>query len=80
METSASLMLLEWEMIVENGGGSAEVEAHGQMIKVTADIISRTAFGSSYEKGKKVIEYQLELGKILSQRLNSAFSSLPGYR
>lgn len=73
-------MLGEWEKIVGEGGGSAEVEAHQHIVKVTADIISRTAFGRSYDEGKKVVAYQDTLAKIVSLRIQSVFASFPGYR
>ncbi|KAK7374921.1 hypothetical protein VNO80_08364 [Phaseolus coccineus] len=37
-------------------GGQTEVEIGHYMTKLTADIISRTEFGTSYQKGKKIFD------------------------
>jgi hypothetical protein len=50
------------------------------MTHVTADIISCTAFGSSYEKGKKVFEQQVALINLIGQRRRQRFGAMPGYR
>jgi cytochrome P450 len=46
-------------------GGSVEVEMQKHMMDVTSDIISRTAFGGSYERGKKVFEQLCTLTKLM---------------
>jgi hypothetical protein len=61
MEKCASSMVDEWEKKLRDGGGHVELEVGDYMTHVTADIISHTAFGSSYEKGKKVFEQQVAL-------------------
>jgi PHYB activation tagged suppressor 1 len=78
MEKSASSMANEWEEKVKDGGGCVELEVSPYTANVTADIIAHTAFGSSYEKGRKVFEHQLSLLNLTFQRLK--FSTIPGYR
>jgi hypothetical protein len=78
MEKSASSMANEWEEKVKDGGGCVELEVSHYMANVTADIIAHTAFGSSYEKGRKVFEHQLSLFNLTFQRL--IFLTIPGYR
>jgi hypothetical protein len=51
MEKSVSSMVDEWEKKVRDGGG--QVGAY--MTHVMTDIISHTAFGSSYEKRKESV-------------------------
>jgi hypothetical protein len=80
MEKSASSMVDEWEKKVRDGGGHVELEVGAYMTHVTADIISLTAFGSSYEKGKKVFEQQVALINLLGQRRRQRFGAMPGYR
>ncbi|KAH8952995.1 hypothetical protein BDL97_08G001200 [Sphagnum fallax] len=78
MEKNASSMANEWEEKVKDGGGCVELEVSHYMANVTADIIAHTAFGSSYEKGRKVFEHQLSLLNLTLQRLK--FITIPGYR
>jgi hypothetical protein len=78
MEKCASSMANEWEEKVKDGGGCVELEVSHYMANVTADIIAHTAFGSSYEKGRKVFEHQLSLFKLTLQGLQ--YFIIPGYR
>ncbi len=80
MEKCASSMVDEWEKKVRDGGGHVELEVGAYMTHVTADIISHTAFGSSYEKGKKVFEQQVALINLIDQRRRHRFGAMPGYR
>jgi hypothetical protein len=80
MEKSASSMAHEWEKKVRDGGGNVELEVGDYMTSVTADIIALTAFGSNYEKGKKVFEQQVTLMNLTDQRVKQQFSAIPGYR
>ncbi len=78
MEKCASSMANEWEEKVKDGGGCVELEVSHYMANVTADIIAHTAFGSSYEKGRKVFEHQLSLFNFIFPKLK--FFIIPGYR
>ncbi|CAM6033945.1 unnamed protein product [Sphagnum compactum] len=60
MVKCASSIADEWEMRVQHDGGCVELEVGDYMRYVTADIIAHTAFGSSYEKGRKVFDQQLK--------------------
>jgi cytokinin trans-hydroxylase len=80
MEKSASSMVDEWEKKMKDGGGNVELEVGDYMTHVTADIIARTAFGSNYEKGKKVFEEQITLLDLTDQRNKQRFTAIPGYR
>ncbi|XP_048555198.1 cytochrome P450 709B1-like [Triticum urartu] len=60
MSDCAGSMMSEWTAKMEKGG-SVEIELSHQFEELTADVISHTAFGSSYEQGKKVFLAQKEL-------------------
>uniref|UniRef100_A0ACD5ZKM5 Uncharacterized protein n=1 Tax=Avena sativa TaxID=4498 RepID=A0ACD5ZKM5_AVESA len=60
-------------------GGVARVENVGQEFgELTADVISHTAFGSSYREGKEVFLAQRELQYIVFSTMNNAGLPLPG--
>ncbi len=80
MDQSASSMVDEWEKKVKDGGGNVELEVNDYMAHVTIDIIARIAFGSNYEKGKKVFEEQVALLDLMDQRDKQQFSVIIGYR
>ncbi|XP_044964748.1 cytochrome P450 709B1-like [Hordeum vulgare subsp. vulgare] len=60
MSECAGSMMSEWEAKMDKGG-SVEIDLSSQFEEITADVISHTAFGSSYEQGKKVFLAQREL-------------------
>ncbi|XP_057969772.1 cytokinin hydroxylase-like isoform X2 [Malania oleifera] len=58
--------------------GETEVEIGEYMTRLTADIISQTEFGSSYEKGKKIFQLLTHLQHLCAQA--SRHLCLPGSR
>jgi hypothetical protein len=64
---------------VKDSGSHAKLEVGDHMTHVTADIIAFTAFGSNYEKGKKVFQQQVALINLMGQRNRQRFSAIPGY-
>ncbi|KAF2558281.1 hypothetical protein F2Q68_00017726 [Brassica cretica] len=58
-------MISKWERLVREQGSSAEIDVWPYLEDVTSDAISRTAFGSSYEEGKRIFELQEEQGRRL---------------
>jgi len=65
---------------VKDGGGNAKLEVGDYMTHVTTDIIARTAFGSNYEKRKKVFEEQVTLLDLTNQRNKQQFNAIPRCR
>ncbi|KAK9089302.1 hypothetical protein Scep_028384 [Stephania cephalantha] len=63
---------------VSSNNGTFELDVWPEIQKLTVDIISRTAFGSSYEEGLKVFQLQTELAKLLHKVLPFLF--IPGFR
>ncbi|KAC9216385.1 hypothetical protein E3N88_46173 [Mikania micrantha] len=73
---SCSEMSSKWEGITK--GRSCEVDVYPYLQTMTSDVISRTAFGSSYEEGRKIFELQLEQQKLVTQVAQSMY--IPGSR
>ncbi|KAK9085341.1 hypothetical protein Sjap_025752 [Stephania japonica] len=74
---SSSAELVEgWEKLVSNG--SSEVDVCPYIQKLTADVISKTAFGSSYEGGRRIFQLQSEQAKLIVEVMPFLF--IPGFR
>ena len=69
MLESAEPMLRKWEeSIVAQGGSVAEIEVDEDLRGVSADVISRVCFGSSYAKGREVFSKLRSLQKTISKQ------------
>ncbi|KAJ6795179.1 cytochrome P450 72A15-like isoform X1 [Iris pallida] len=66
-----------WDELV-GPGGSCEVDVWPELQSFTGDVISRTAFGSSYEVGRRIFQLQGEQAELLIQ--SSRYMHIPGYR
>lgn len=70
-------MINKWEMVVAETG-SGELDAWLDLTKLTADVISRAAFGSSYEEGQRIFELLKEQTDLALLMIHSLY--IPGYR
>lgn len=78
MVDSTTLMLRSWESTISNQGGLADIEVDEELRSLSADIISRCCFGSSYYKGKEIFSMLKALQKSMSK--GSLFVGVPGLR
>ncbi|CDP15973.1 unnamed protein product [Coffea canephora] len=75
--SSASEMLSKWEERV-SPEGSCELDVWPYLQTLGADSISRTAFGSNYEEGRRIFELQMEQAQYAVRATRSVY--FPGLR
>ncbi|KAK9063729.1 hypothetical protein SSX86_017601 [Deinandra increscens subsp. villosa] len=68
INSSCSDMIHKWELLTAEAG-STEVDVWPYIDNLAGDVISRTAFGSSYEEGKKIFQIQKEQIDLMFQLL-----------
>ncbi|KAH7849855.1 hypothetical protein Vadar_023946 [Vaccinium darrowii] len=76
-DTSCSEMISKWENMVSTQG-FCEVDVWPFLQTMTSDVISRTAFGSNYEEGRRIFQLQAEQAGYTIQTLTSVY--IPGWR
>lgn len=68
ISSSCSDMINKWKLLTAKDG-STEVDVWPYIDTLAGDVISRTAFGSSYEEGKKIFRIQKEQIDLIFQLL-----------
>ncbi|KAL1289488.1 hypothetical protein HN51_057551 [Arachis hypogaea] len=76
MGTSVVEMLEKWSEMGEKG--EVEIEVSELFQTLTEDVITRTAFGSSYEDGKAIFRLQSQQMLLAADAFQKVF--IPGYR
>lgn len=71
-------MIKKWQGMLLEGKNSCVVDVWPWLQTLTSDVISRTAFGSSYEEGSRVFELQVEQSRLAVQA--SGFPNIFGWR
>jgi len=77
MSDCAGSMMSEWKAKMDKAG-DVEIDLSTQFEELTADVISHTAFGSSYTEGKKVFLAQRELQFLAFSTVFNV--QIPGFR
>ncbi|PON41244.1 Cytochrome P450, E-class, group I [Trema orientale] len=75
--TSCTNLIDRWKKLTSLHG-STEIDVMPEFHILTGDVIARTAFGSSYEKGSKIFELQKEQITLVLEAYNSFY--FPGLR
>ncbi|KAK1379334.1 hypothetical protein POM88_026078 [Heracleum sosnowskyi] len=71
-------MTVKWMEMIGEERNSCELDDWPSLLTLTSDVISCTAFGSSYQDGKKVFELQVEQADYAFRARESVY--LPGLR
>ncbi|KAI9083629.1 hypothetical protein K1719_034571 [Acacia pycnantha] len=76
---SCNGMIKKWVRLVnENESGCCEINVWPFVQTMTSDVISRTAFGSSYEEGQRIFQLQTEQILLTLKVFRSVY--IPGWR
>lgn len=80
MQSMLSDMIVSTETMVERWEGydGREIEVFEEFRVLTSEVISRTAFGSSYLEGKNIFELLKKLTMLLSKNVHQI--RFPGLR
>lgn len=70
-------MIEKWGEAV-SVSGSSEVDVWPCLVNLTRDVISRAAFGSSYEEGRRIFLLLDEQANLLTEAVQSLY--VPGWR
>nr|XP_017239427.1 PREDICTED: cytochrome P450 CYP72A219-like [Daucus carota subsp. sativus] len=71
-------MTTKWMEMIGEERNSCEIDVWPSLQTLTSDVISRTAFGSSYQEGQKVFKLQMEQADHAFKAVQPVY--LPGFR
>ena len=76
---SCNEMLNKWEKLMVKEDGKYELDVWPYLQNMTGDVISRTAFGSSFEEGKRIFQLQKEQAELTIKSVQTTVY-VPGWR
>jgi len=76
-ETSCFGLIDRWKKLI-SPQGSSEIDVAPELQNLASDVIARTAFGSSFEEGKRIFELLKELTKLVHESFQQIY--IPGFR
>ncbi|ESQ48514.1 hypothetical protein EUTSA_v10020533mg [Eutrema salsugineum] len=74
----SSEVVCQWERLFTDKESPCEVDVWPWLVNLTADVISHTAFGSSYKEGQRIFQLQGELAELIAQAFKKSY--IPGLR
>ncbi|RDX92067.1 11-oxo-beta-amyrin 30-oxidase, partial [Mucuna pruriens] len=74
---SCNDLIIKWEEMLSSNG-SCEMDVWPFLQNLASDVIARTAFGSSYEEGRRIFQLQKELAELTMKVLMKVL--IPGWR
>ncbi|KAJ1283056.1 hypothetical protein BS78_03G098800 [Paspalum vaginatum] len=77
LAASCADMVSRWEGLLADDGAPCEVDVWPEMQRLTGDVISRAAFGSSFLQGRRIFELQEEQVRLAMLLVNKIH--IPGY-
>lgn len=75
---SCANMLEKWEALFSSSDDSLDIDVWPYLENCTGDMISRVAFSSSHEEGRRIFEVQKEQVKLVLELMQYLF--IPGWR
>lgn len=73
---SCGEMIMKWEEMLINDQSSCEVDVWPHLQSFSSDVISRTAFGGSFEEGRRISRLQQEQAELIIMAEQSVY--IPG--
>lgn len=74
---SCNDLIIKWEGMLSSDG-SCEMDVWPFLQNLASDVIARTAFGSSFEEGKRIFQLQKELAELTMKVIMKVY--IPGWR
>jgi hypothetical protein len=76
-QKSCDDLISKWDRMLSSDG-SCEMDVWPFLQNLASDVISRAAFGSSYEEGKRIFQLQTEQAELTTKIMMKVY--IPGWR
>jgi cytochrome P450 len=75
---SCNEIVSKWEDLAYANNGSCEIDVWPELVNLSGDVISRTAFGSNFQEGERIFQLQAAQTRLITQLFRSPY--IPGSR